>query len=338
MEKIISAYFPTVDHVELIPIVQGHINTTYKVSINEENYILQKINTSIFKHPERIISNMLLIGNHLKSKKYKKGIIDVIPNLKGEYLTIEDGETWRLTSYIPNSVCYDKVVSDTQAFVAANAISEFHENLIDIKPDQIQESIDGFLDYQKRINDYQSALDNGSQDRKAKAQSEIKFINDHLYLIEKYLKIDFPQRIVHADAKISNFLFDESDEIKILALIDWDTIVPGNILCDFGDMIRTYSNLKAEDDPDPKNNFSINHYIAVKQGFLSKLKKVISEKEIESIDLTGYVVILVQAIRFLTDYLNQDIYYHTSRENQNLDRTINQINLLKSIQSHICIN
>lgn len=338
MENVLANYFERPDDVIITPINQGYINSTYKLTIGVNNYILQKINTSIFKQPEIIISNMLSVANHLKSKNYSKAIIEVIPNKNRNYLTFLNGETWRMTSFVPNSVCYDKVLSKEQAFAAASAISEFHKELNDLSINRISESIEGFLDYKKRVKDFEKVLSKGNKVRIDLAKDEIDFINRYLHLINQYLSIDFPKRVVHADAKISNFLFDSENETNVAALIDWDTMVPGNILCDFGDMIRTYSNLKVEDDPNPVNNFSLENYQAVKEGFMSELKDILTEEELKAIDLTAFVVVLIQAIRFLTDFINDDIYYHTERENQNLDRTINQINLLKSIQNHICIN
>lgn len=338
MENVLANYFERPDDVIITPINQGYINSTYKLTIGVNNYILQKINTSIFKQPEIIISNMLSVANHLKSKNYSKAIIEVIPNKNRNYLTFLNGETWRMTTFVPNSVCYDKVLSKEQAFAAASAISEFHKELNDLSINRISESVEGFLDYKKRVKDFEKVLSKGNKVRIDLAKDEIDFINRYLHLINQYLSIDFPKRVVHADAKISNFLFDSENETNVAALIDWDTMVPGNILCDFGDMIRTYSNLKVEDDPNPVNNFSLENYQAVKEGFMSELKDILTEEELKAIDLTAFVVVLIQAIRFLTDFINDDIYYHTERENQNLDRTINQINLLKSIQNHICIN
>lgn len=337
MEHILEHYFDRVNDVFTKPLTQGHINSTYEVCFDQKKYILQQLNTSIFKNPDVIVTNILAVAQHLKAKEYQKGIIEIIPNLDGNYLTYSNGETWRMTNYIPKSVCHEKVLSKEQAFQAAKTISEFHRLMLDLPIDKIKPSIDGFLDFRNRVIDFQAAIVNGNPERKVLAKDQIDFINDHLYLIDNYLGIDFPIRLVHADAKISNFLFHENDELKVTALIDWDTFIPGNIFCDFGDMIRTYSNLKAEDDPNAENNFSIEYYQAVKDGFLSELKDVISEKELEAIDLSAYVVILIQAIRFLTDFLNNDTYYHTSRENQNLDRTINQINLLKAIEEAKCI-
>lgn len=338
MEHILSYYFERPEDVLVQPITEGLINDTFQVSLGINRFILQKINTSIFKSPEVIISNTLAIGQHLKNNNYSKEVVEIIPNRNGNFITFSNGEIWRMTKYIPNSVCINKVQSKEQAFEAAKCISEFHRLLNDFSTDRIQSSIPGFLDYKKRVNDFKLALKNANEERQNIARAEIDYINAHLSLIDEYLQIEFPTRVVHADAKIGNFLFDANDSMKPIALIDWDTILPGNVLCDFGDMIRTYSNLKVEDDPEGKNNFSLTYYQSVKDGFLYHLSDVLTEKEIEATDLTAFVVILIQAIRFLTDYLNGDIYYHTTRENQNLDRTINQINLLKAIEEELCIH
>lgn len=338
MEGILNAYFENPADVILKPLTQGLINSTYEVYHGHHRYILQKINTTIFKKPEVLISNGLLVSNHLKNKNYTKGIIDIQPNKSGNYLTFNNGETWRLTNYIPNSVCYDQVISEDQAYAAAEAISEFHSLLHDLPIERIQPSIEGFLDYKKRVEDYKWALANGNSDRMDAAREVLEYINTNLYLVERYLTIDFPQRIVHADAKISNFLFEEKNPNRVTAVIDWDTFIPGNILCDFGDMVRTYASLKVEDDPSEGPIFSRAYYEVVKKGFLAQLHQILSPKEMEAIDLTAYVVILIQAIRFVTDYLQNDIYYHTNRENHNLDRTINQVNLLRALQNELCIN
>ena len=338
MDDILSYYFERPDYCGVQPIYNGLINSTYKVNLGVNQFILQEINTSIFKTPEVIISNTLQIGNYLKNNNYPKSVIEVVPNLNGNYMTFLNGSTWRLTRYIPETICLDKVESRNQAFEAAKSISEFHSYLIDFPMFNIKDSIEGFLNYQKRVEDYQIALQNAAPDRLEIAKEQIEIIKDNLNLIEEYLAIKFPTRIVHADAKISNFLFDENNPNQVKAIIDWDTILPGNILCDFGDMVRTYSNLKAEDDPNPMDNFSAENYEALKEGFLFHLKDHLSIEEMNAMDLTALVVILIQAIRFLTDYLNGNIYYQTNYENHNLDRTINQLNLLKAIKEEICIN
>ncbi|WP_413533959.1 aminoglycoside phosphotransferase family protein [Empedobacter brevis] len=331
MEKIVKHYFENIDQVNINPITSGWINSTYEVEHEGKKYILQKINTKVFPHPEIISNNINIISNHLKAKDYKNPVIEIVKDLKGNLLAEEDGEIWRMTSYIPNSICFEKVESVEQAYQAAKTISEFHSYLLDVNVDEIYPSIVGFLDYHKRVNDFKNALENASSVRLEETKEQVSYLLDNLHQVEKYLSIDFPKRIVHADAKLSNFLFNVNNHSQAIAVIDWDTIMPGNILCDFGDMIRTYANLKEEDDPNPENLFESTYYEAVKKGFLEHLKEDLEPIEVENMDFVAYIVIYIQAIRFLADYLNNDVYYSISYPKQNLNRTINQINLLKAI-------
>ena len=331
MEKILKHYFQNIDQIVVNPISSGWINYTYEVNSQGKKYILQKINTKVFPKPDIISNNIQLVSTHLKAKNYPKQIIEIIPDLQGNLLARENDETWRLTSFIPNSICFDKVESAEQAFEAAKTVSQFHSYLLDLNVDQIFPSIDGFLDYKKRMKDFNEALENASEERLQETKEEVNYILDNLSKVKEYLAIDFPKRVVHADAKLSNFLFDNDNHSQAIAVIDWDTIMPGNILCDFGDMIRTYANLKEEDDPSAENLFESKYYEAVKKGFLEHLKDDLESIEVENMDFVAYIVIYIQAVRFLGDYLNNDVYYSISYPKQNLNRTINQINLLKAL-------
>src|SRR5690625_1290347 len=181
-----------------------------------------------------------------------------------------------------------------------------------------------------RLEQYESSLQNSAEDRLKKAKIAITFIEENKTILEDWFALlpQIPTRIIHADPKISNFLFDNSDADKIIALIDWDTILRGSILYDFGDMVRSYTNLKEEDDPTEGRNFSLENYKALKNGFLYYLEDKLTWKEVINLRLGAEVVIYVQAMRFLTDYLNDDIYYSIQYPKQNLDRTMSQINLL----------
>ena len=338
IDEVLSLYFERTDYCVVTPITTGLINSTYRIHLGVHQFILQEINTSVFPAPEVIISNMLTVSNFLEANTYPKAILKIRPNRNGFFLTFSNGKIWRMTEFVPNSKEYSTVVSKEQAYEAAKAISEFHFYLNNFPIDRISPSIPGFLDFNQRIAAYQFALENGNKIRIAETLELTEMINSQLYLIEEYLKIEFPTRLVHADAKIGNFLFDEADENKVLAIIDWDTFLPGNVLCDFGDMVRTYTNLKAEDDASEGIIFSPDNYEAVKSGFLHHMASILTEEERKSIDLTAQVVILIQAIRFLTDYLNDDCYYLINYEKHNLDRTTNQINLLKEFNQYLCTN
>lgn len=338
IEDVLSLYFERADFCIVIPINTGLINSTYLINLGVNQFILQAINTTIFPEPEHIISNMLILSRFLKEKDYPKHTLNVRTNRNGFYLTFSNGKVWRMTDFIPNSKAFNQVNSKKQAYEAAKAISEFHYYLKDFSVERISPGIKDFLAFEKRVLAFNLAIQNGNINRIKKSEASINYLNSQVYLIDEYLAINFPKRIVHADAKIGNFLFDLNDENKVLALIDWDTITVGNVLCDFGDMVRTYANVKKEDDPSPADLFSAENYEAIKEGFFYHLKNILSDVELQAVDLTAQVVVLIQAIRFLTDYLNDDIYYSISYESHNLDRTTNQINFIKELNNYLCTN
>ncbi len=316
------------DDFELKILVSGHINKTYQIRNKQKEFILQQVNTSVFKHLKIINRNILKISEHLKKKKYPHLLPELLPFQNGDYLVENQ---WRLFAFIPNSQTFEKVNSAKQAFEAAKFLSEFHLYLNDLNPDEIQDSILGFLDFNLRVNQFEDALNLASTERLEESEKEIQFIKNHRFLLNEWHELvsKIPLKILHADPKISNFLFSKTNENKIMALVDWDTFMKGNRLYDFGDMVRSYTNLRKEDDPETGNNFSYENYEALKNGFLFCLENELTNEEKLRLELSGKIVIYIQAMRFLTDYLNQDVYYTIRYPEQNLNRTKNQVNLLK---------
>lgn len=315
-------------------LTSGHINQTYLVHNNGEQLIFQKLNPQVFPNLNVISENILNLGNHLKEKQYPHEILEQIPFENGEYLYESQ---WRIFKYIKDSQTFLNVQSSTQAYEAAKFLGSFHKHLTDFPLNKIVESIKGFLDFESRFQQYQAAIRNTDTFRLKKAKDAIEYLNKNHTILREWLILlpQLPTRIIHGDPKISNFLFDKSDSNKILALIDWDTLMPGTILYDFGDMVRSYTNLKEEDDPESGNNFSLENYRALERGFLFHLEEKLTPLEIKYLYLGAKIVIYIQALRFLTDYLNGDIYYATQRPEQNLDRTKNQINLLQNLKLQV---
>lgn len=315
-------------------LTSGHINQTYLVSNNGEQLILQKLNREVFKNLETITQNILSVCNHLKKKHYPNQVLQLVDFKNGDYLY--DGQ-WRIFEFIDNTQTFLKVTSAKQAYEAAKFLGRFHAYLSDIALDKIQDSIEGFIDFDMRSQQYQKALKKTVASRFKQAENAVLFLEENRSILTNWLALlpQIPTRIIHADSKISNFLFDKEDANKIVALIDWDTLLRGSILYDFGDMVRSYTNLREEDDPEIGNNFSLKNYRALEEGFLFHLKDELTKKELLNLDLGAKVVIYVQAMRFLTDYLNGDVYYATQYDEQNLDRTRSQINLLHELQQQL---
>lgn len=323
----------------LSPITNGHINTTYVVenSATGEKYILQKINTNIFKEPENLAHNHLEINKILSQYNYKRTLLKPLESLGHHYYEGED-KCWRMLEFIPDSKTFLKVPDPETAYKAAEALSEFYAVLnAHAEEINLSDPLPGFINFEKRINDYKISLENSAPELKEKASEEISFVNEHLELPNQWIEAEksgnLKKRIIHADPKISNVLFNQNNEP--LAVIDLDTVMYGTLLYDFGDMIRSYTNMTDEDDSSMTENFNPAIFEKVKEGFLSHLDGLMTSTEKEMMDYAAKAVIYIQAVRFLTDYLDGSKYYATKYPDHNLDRTKNQINLVKGLMKYL---
>lgn len=334
VQNIFEAYAEIKDDFNFELLTSGHINKTIKVYNQGQNYVLQQMNISIFNRPNSIMQNILTVNNYLKTTQYPHTILEAFPFKNKEYLL---NHQWRILNFVEESVTFEKVQSKDQAFAAAQFLSEFHSYLQGLDITKIKPGLNGFLDFENRYNQFKKALSQASGERCKIASNEIDWIKKHSFLLEKWLVVakKMPNRIIHADPKISNFLFHHHQSDRINALIDWDTIMTGPILYDFGDMIRSYTNLKDEDDPEEDQVFCFENYVAIQNGFLSHLQNILSPLEVKNMNSAALLVVYIQAIRFLTDYLNGDVYYRTSYSEQNLNRTKNQIHLLNEMLDKI---
>lgn len=332
LKLIAENFFGAVDIGKITPIESGLINHTYLVETDEGKYILQKINTSVFENPAGIQNNHLKINRLLEKGNYSRKTVPIIPTLKGDLLFEKENEVWRMLNYLDHTVTFLKAPNKEVVFEAAKCFSEFYKN-VNVEEIKLEETLPDFINFEKRIADFKIASKINSK-RKITAEKEIDFIFESLSLPEQWMDFErkniLPKRVIHADPKLSNLLFNK--ENNAVAVIDLDTIMHGTILYDFGDMIRSYTNTSEEDDGVEVNNFSAENYIAVRDGFLFYLKDALSKLELEHLEYAAKTVIFIQAVRFLTDYLNDDRYYSTKYEYHNLDRAKNQINLLKGLQ------
>ena len=332
LNDCIKAFLPY-ENFEISDIDNGLINHTYKIETSDKKYILQRINTSIFKQPEAIIENHLSINSVLEKSDYSYQLLKLVPKKSGEFLFDDkEGNKWRMTEFLDESITFLKVPSSEIAFKAAKCFSEFYAKS-NTQKIELRETLPGFINFKKRTDDFLDAIESGSKSRKQIAVQEIEFLKSQIHLVDQWLELEaqnlLPKRVIHADPKISNLLFDLQNEP--LAVIDLDTLMNATLLYDFGDMVRSYCNLTNEDDDTNEDNFSKEIYEAVKKGFLLHLKSILSPTEIENLDYAAKVVVYIQAVRFLTDFLNGDVYYSVKWENHNLHRTRNQMYLLKSL-------
>ena len=315
--------------VTIKKVESGLINSTFVLNSSNNSYILQAINTNIFPNYEKGLENILTVGNWLKRKNYPYSF--PLP-IKGRYLKVEN-EVWRLMPYVKNSISYNRVSSLGQVKSAANCLGEFYHHLSDFNTESLSITLPNFHNGNWIIKKFEEALLNGEKERLLTVKALISEVEKELPILKKWDEVcnSLPERVVHYDTKINNFLFDKKTD-EVLALIDLDTIMPGCVLSDIGDMIRTYSNPVGEEskgiDKVVCNMEIINTII---EEFTKKIALV--KEEIEHLFFGGMAITFMQCVRFLTDYLNGDSYYKTSYKDQNLLRAKNQWVLYKSLKN-----
>ncbi len=336
----IVTQFINTDNYVLSPINNGLINATYLLEDRDrgEKFILQKINQHVFRQPEVIVKNHLIVNELLRSNDYQFQIIEPIPSLTHQLLVKdENDEPWRMLSFVENSITFLTAPSLQTAFEAAKAFSYFLSVVNTENLPAIEESLPDFLNFEKRITDYKKALENAAPQLKENAKAEIEITNQLISLPDHWIEMEksnqIPKRIIHADVKISNILFNQNH--IPLAVIDLDTMMISTILYDFGTMIQSYTNTTHEDDGSAENNFNPEMYKVVKDGFLFYLKEKLTREESAHLDYAAQVAIYIQEVRFLTDYLNGSTYYSIKYPEHNLDRTKNQLELLKGLRTYL---
>ncbi len=334
---LISSYALAEDPSAIKPFGKGHINDTFLVTFlspKQTPYIFQKINKSVFPNPEIIVENNRLAFEHLLGKSDLllhpvKTKID-----QKNFVIDEKGEYWRLTPFIAHAVTLEQATSPKQAFIAAQAFGSLIDALSDTDPNEYQQSIANFHDIGFRYQQFKKSCTYNFEDRARTCQREIEFIHHRASIINEMagLTEQLPVRITHNDTKINNILFNASKD-KCLHIIDLDTLMPGLVIHDFGDMVRTFCCPVSEDHDDLNDVIlRVYYFKALVEGFHSGCGKILTQIEKENFIIGSKVMTLMMGIRFLTDYLNGDTYYKISDKHHNLRRAKNQFKLLQSIE------
>ena len=313
-----------------IPLKQGLINETFEVHSVQGDFILQNINTQIFKDPFAIDHNIKAIGQYYNTNQPDQLFTHLVPNLVGETLIKWAGKHYRAFKKI-DGIALDVLTTASQAKAAANQFGLFTASLIEFPIAQLKVTIPQFHDLALRYHQFEQALIHGDVNRITQAKEAILFLQSHQAYVKKWLHFtghqDAHLRVTHHDTKISNVLFKEDAAICV---IDLDTTMPGYFISDIGDMCRTYLcpvNEACED----LNLIKVlpERWTAIQEGYLEAMGEFLTNFEKDHFAFSGQSIIYMQALRFLTDFLELDQYYRVERPDQNLDRTNNQIQLLK---------
>lgn len=325
----------------------GHINDTLLIeSVGDTNpdFIIQRINHYIFKDVKGLMRNIELVTNFIRS--YLETIQGTDPNK--EVLTLvytnsgktffqdAEGEYWRCYLMIPNTVSFDKVDSCEKALEGGRIFGKFQSMLAGLDPKLLTETIPFFHDLEKRLETFHDTVERDPVKRVKIADEEIRFVEERaeelLQITRKINEGLIPLRITHNDTKFNNILFDANDQAQ--CIVDLDTVMPGSVLHDFGDAIRTGTNTGAEDEADlSKVGMDIELFKAYAEGYLSEAHTFLSPIEIENLALSAKFMVFIIGLRFLTDYIDGDNYFKVHHLEHNLQRCRAQFHLLKSMEA-----
>jgi Ser/Thr protein kinase RdoA (MazF antagonist) len=324
----------------------GHIHKTFYIqteTARKDDYILQLINTNVFRDPEAVMQNISLVTSHIIDKLRAKGemelkrrVLHPVQTIDGKLMyTDSDNQVWRCFVFIPDHKSFDRAVNEHQVFEGGKAFGKFLSDLSDLPVSQIKDTIPDFHNLDWRLKQFNDALLNGVQSRIIETEPEIGILKarqDEMRLIRKLgSEGKIPLRIVHHDTKINNVLYSADEQA--LCVIDLDTVMPGYVHDDFGDAIRTFTNTGEEDDPDLNNvSMNIKYFKAFAEGFLGVAGPMLNATEKEYLALSARVMTYMQVLRFITDYLNGDTYYRIHHPTHNLQRTRAQMKLLFSME------
>lgn len=326
----------------VVPHGSGHINDTYCATFQRaeepRRFILQRINTRIFKTPVALMENIGRVTAHLAARANEqpdiaRRVLTLIPSLEGRaWHTDVDGNYWRMYRFIDNAKSYDAVESIQQAFEAARAFGNFQKQLVDLPAPRLLETIPDFHNTPKRLAVLEQAIATDVANRAAMAQTEINFALARRSIVSALLDANLPERVTHNDTKFNNVLLDDATG-EAMCVIDLDTVMPGLAPYDFGDMVRTTTNPAQEDEQDlSKVAVQFHLFEALVRGYLEGAGGFLTKLEKQHLVLAGKLITFEQGVRFLTDHLLGDLYYKIHRDGHNLDRCRAQFKLVESIE------
>jgi len=320
----------------------GHINETYYIP-GTPSLILQKINTSIFKHPDQVMQNVSAVTEHLRKKIIANGgdpmreTLTVIPTKDGKpYYEAEDGSTYRMYYFITDAKSFDRAENPEMFAASARAFGRFQRMLADFPAHTLYETIPNFHDTGDRLRQFREAVEKDASGRAASVAEEIAFVSTRAHYTTVITDaIDagtVPLRVTHNDTKLNNVMLDEKT-YEPVCVIDLDTVMPGSLLYDYGDSLRFGASTGSEDETDlSKIEFDLTYFEAYTKAFLEEVGDTLTAKERELLPLSALLMTLECGMRFLADHINGDTYFRIHRENHNLDRCRTQFKLVADME------
>ena len=318
------------------PLTSGLINSTWKITNGNKQFILQRINHNVFKKPYELAENIRMLDQFLAEQSPEYLFVAPVKNNSNEDIVFKPGDGYfRLFPFIKGSHTISEVTAPNQAFEAAFQFGKFTKLLAGFDAAKLHLTIHDFHNLTLRYHQFEESLKLGNAKRIKQSENLISEIKEHYHIVAQYEKIktnsNIKLRVSHLDTKISNVLFDDAG--KGMCVIDLDTVMPGYFFSDVGDMMRTYLSPANEEEKDfTKIEIRDDYFQAIVQGYLVNMGSELTTDEKELVFYAGLFLIFMQAVRFLTDYFNDDSYYGSKYEGHNFVRAGNQLHLLKRLE------
>ncbi len=339
------------DFVDAFPYGTGHINDTFCTVFDQGacrvRYIIQRVNSYIFKDPAGVMENVSRICRHSFDKLKASNAPDasrrtltLIHALDGkDWFVDAEGNYWRCYIFIERARGYDVIETPEQAFQAARAFGSFQKLLVDIPGKRLIETIPDFHNTIQRFKNFQKSLEADAKNRAASVKPEIDFVlkreKDCAVILDGMASGEIPERIAHQDTKLNNVLIDDYT-LEGICVIDLDTSMPGSVLYDFGDMVRTSTSPAREDERDlSKVEMQFKYFEALAKGYLSSAAEFLTPKERELLPFSGKLLTFECGVRFLTDFLDGDLYFKTAYDEHNLIRCRTQFRLVEKLEEQM---
>jgi Ser/Thr protein kinase RdoA (MazF antagonist) len=332
MQNILQQYGLSETDCSVEPLGDGLINSTWLVQAGDNRFVLQKINQQVFKNPADIAFNIRLLSDYLKQHHPDYLFTAAVKTTNGDDLVKSDEGYFRMFPFIEGSNTINVVEKPAQAFEAAKQFARFSKLLSGIDVSQLKITLPDFHNLSLRYQQFEDALENGNKQRIGESSDMINFIKEHNHIVDEFelCRTILKTRCTHHDTKISNVLFNAAGEG--LCVIDLDTVMPGFFISDVGDMMRTYLCPVSEEEKDfSKIKVRKEFYDAIVNGYLSEMGTELSDEEKKYFHYAGEFMIYMQAIRFLTDHINDDVYYGAKYDGHNFIRAGNQVTLLQRL-------
>lgn len=348
VKELLEAYDFKGNLENISKISEGHINDTFvfefkDTSGNITKYLVQELNTNVFKKPAELMENVVGVTEHIRKKISECGgdpdreslLVYRAKDGKPFHIT-QNGKFWRFYNYIANSHSLQEVKNADDFRASAMAFGKFQKMLSDYPIDSLTETIPNFHNTVSRFNDFKAAVSENLSGRVGTCREEIEFIfereNDCGVLTKLIDTGELPLRVTHNDTKLNNVMFDD-DTNEGICVVDLDTVMPGLSLYDFGDSIRFGASTAAEDEKDlDKVHFSKEYFAAYADGYLSTAGKSLTANEIKYLPFSAKLITLECGMRFLGDYINGDTYFKTEYPQHNLVRARTQLKLVKDME------